>query len=230
MKLSDLNSLDFSNAGQWPPIVKAITSAIIMVAVAGAGYWFFTRAELETLDKARVSEQQLRQEFMEKQKVMANIDAYRAQIEEMQRLLKDMLRQLPTRTEMPDLLEDISNTGKRNGLNFELFKPEGEQPREFYAAKPISIKARASYHQFGAFVSNVAALSRIVTLDNASINTEPQKEGKTGLTKDENSLLMLIEATLQTYRYLDEDSEGSAQNKPQDEATSVDNDQRKISQ
>jgi type IV pilus assembly protein PilO len=230
MKLSDLNSLDFSNAGQWPPIVKAITSAIIMVAVAGAGYWFFTRAELETLDKARVSEQQLRQEFMEKQKVMANIDAYRAQIEEMQRLLKDMLRQLPTRTEMPDLLEDISNTGKRNGLNFELFKPEGEQPREFYAAKPISIKARASYHQFGAFVSNVAALSRIVTLDNASINTEPQKEGKTGLTKDENSLLMLIEATLQTYRYLDEDSEGSAQNKLQDQAMSVHNDQRKMSQ
>ena len=229
MKLSDLTNLDFSNAGQWPPVAKAVSIAIIIAAVGGAGYWFFTRDQLETLNKARLTEQQLRQEFTTKQRVMANIDAYRAQIEEMQRMLKDMLRQLPTRTEMPDLLEDISNTGKRNGLNFELFKPENEQPREFYAAKPISVKARATYHQFGAFISNVAALSRIVNLENVSLNVEQQKDRKTGSSAKEQKPL-LIEATLQTYRYLDEDAEGSAQNTPQDKAKSTDSKKGKTKQ
>lgn len=213
MNLSDLNNLDFNNVGQWPALAKGIAVAVIIAVVAGAGYWFFTQHELEDLDKSRHTEQQLRQEFQAKQRVMANIDAYRAQIEEMQKMLKDMLRQLPTRTEMPDLLEDVSNTGKRNGLNFELFKPENEQPREFYAAKPISIKAHGNYHQFGAFVSNVAAMSRIVTLESATLNVEQTKDRKAAAAASEKPLV--IEATLQTYRYLEEDAETPGQNKPQ---------------
>jgi type IV pilus assembly protein PilO len=228
MKLSDLNSLDFSAVGQWPPIAKLVAIVIIAAAVGGAGYWFFTCQELEELDKVRLAEQQLRQEFVAKQQVMANIDDYRAQIEEMQRMLKDMLRQLPTRTEMPDLLEDISTTGKRNGLNFELFKPENEQPREFYAAKPISIKALASYHQFGAFVSNVAAMSRIVTLENANLSIEKPKVGKASSNSEDKPLL--IEATLQTYRYLDEDAETPAKNNDQGKAAGTNTGKRKTSQ
>ena len=206
MKLSDLTNLDFGNAGGWPSLAKAIAVVAVLAVVAGGGYWFFTRDQLDRLDAARRAEQQLREEFVAKQRVMANIETYRTQIEQMQEALQAMLRQLPTRTEMPDLLEDISNTGKRNGLNFSLFKPEAEQPREFYAAKPISIKARATYHQFGAFVSSIAALSRIVTLENASLTgtEEPQSER---IYSRKDSKPLVIEATLQTYRYLDEDTD-----------------------
>lgn len=208
MNLADLNNLDFSNAGSWPLLAKAVAVVVIIGAVAGAGYWFYTRHHLEDLEQARRKEQELRREFTEKQRVMANLEAYKTQLAEMQDTLDDMLRQLPTRTEMPDLLEDISNTGKRNGLSFELFKPEAEQPREFYAAKPISIRARASYHQFGAFVSSIAALSRIVTVERAKLAEQQNQRGgsvsPTGSTKP-----LLIEATLQTYRYLDEGISGT---------------------
>ena len=225
MKLSDLRNLDFSNVGQWPPPVKAIAIVIVIAVGGGTGYWFFTRDELDALDKSRRTEQQLRQEFVTKQRVIANIDAYRAQIEEMQKMLKDMLKQLPTRTEMPDFLEDVSNTGRRNGLNFELFKPENEQPREFYAAKPISIKARASYHQFSAFVSNIAALSRIVTLENATLGVEQQQKagGSVAVNTPKNERPLFIEATLQTYRYLEEEDTAT----PQAKTASTGGDKRK---
>lgn len=191
MKLSDLNDLDFSNAGSWPTIVKAVAVLLVVAAVGTTGYWFDSKSLLEELDAAQRSEQQLRQKFIRKQKVLANIDAYRAQLEELSGMLATMLQQLPTRTEMPDLLEDISNKGRTNGLTFELFKPQNEQPRDFYAAKPIAIRAKANYHQFSAFVSSIAAMSRIVTLESATLS------GK------DNDLL--IEATLQTYRYLEEE-------------------------
>lgn len=218
MKFSDLNNLDFNNAGSWPPLAKTIAVIIVIAAVAGFGYWVDTSSQLDSLESARATERQLRQEFIERQRVMANIDAYRANIETMRTTLDTLLRQLPTRTEMPDLLEDISNTGRKNGLNFELFKPEAEQPREFYAAKPISIKARASYHQFGSFISNIAALSRIVTLENLSL-LDPQQQqqqsqpGRPAAASKpgETAKPLLIEATLQTYRYLDEDETAAAE-------------------
>jgi type IV pilus assembly protein PilO len=218
MKLSDLNNLDFNNVGAWPLLAKVIAALIVGALGVGVGYWFFIQPNLEGLDAVRLTEQQLRQEFREKQRVMANIDAYRAQLEDMQETLDAMLRQLPTRTEMPDLLEVISNTGRKNGLNFELFKPEGEQPREFYAAKPISIKAQASYHQLGAFIGNIAALSRIVTLESVNLVEQQQETGRatrarTAPVQSETKPL-LIEATLQTYRYLEEEEQQPAAKGP----------------
>jgi type IV pilus assembly protein PilO len=209
MKLSELNDLDFNNAGNWPTVVKALAVLLVVAAVGTAGYWFDSKSLLEELDAAQRSEQQLRQKFIRKQKVLANIDAYRAQLDELSGMLATMLQQLPTRTEMPDLLEDISNKGKTNGLIFELFKPQNEQPRDFYAAKPIAIRAKANYHQFSAFVSAIAAMSRIVTLESATLSSG----------KDDN---LLIEATLQTYRYLEEEdaadpkreSKGTSKGKP----------------
>jgi type IV pilus assembly protein PilO len=216
MKFSDINNLDFNNAGSWPPLAKAIAVIMIIAVVAGLGFWYDTRSQLDTLESASTTERQLRQEFIDRQRVMANIDAYRAQLDTMQTTLNAMIRQLPTRTEMPDLLEDISNTGRRNGLNFELFKPEDEQPREFYAAKPISIKAHASYHQFGAFISSIAALSRIVTLESAALTELQQQQATSGgrpvaaSKPGDTSKTLLIEATLQTYRYLEEDETNSS--------------------
>jgi type IV pilus assembly protein PilO len=206
MNFSDLRNLDFTNMGSWPALAKAIAVIVIVAAIGGAGYWFLTRHQLEELTQAERVEQELRGEFARKQQVMANLDAYRAQIEQMQVSLDKLIKQLPTSTEMPDLIDNISNTGKRNGLEFALFQPQAEQRQEFYAAKPIAIKARATYHQFGAFVSSISALSRIVTLEKASL-TDTDSRVQTG---GDNKPLV-IEATLQTYRYLEDGDAESAE-------------------
>ena len=205
MNLSEinLNDIDLREAGDWPWVGKIVLVVLVIAAVLGAGYYFFTSDRLEELDRVTREEQQLRQEFIEKQRVAANLESFRAQLKQMEAELEVMLRQLPTGTEMPDLLEDVSNTGKRNGLDFELFKPEAEQPRDFYAAKPITIKAQGTYHQFGAFVSGVAALSRIVTLENATLASASGKAVK-GSKKAGDAESLSIQATLQTYRYMDE--------------------------
>jgi type IV pilus assembly protein PilO len=215
MKLSEINLSDINlqEAGDWPLAGKLALAVIIMAAVLGAGYYFFTNDQLMQLETVENEEQKLRQEFVEKQRVAANLEAFRAQLTQMEADLAVMLRQLPTGTEMPDLLDDVSNTGKKSGLDFELFKPEDEQPRDFYAAKPITIKAKATYHQFGAFVSGVAALSRIVTLENVTLGGvgggKGGAKGATGGAKGKTELVD-IQATLQTYRYMDEGSAPAA--------------------
>lgn len=155
MNLSEINLSDINlqEAGDWPLAGRLALAIVVMAVVIGGGYYFFTSDQLIQLETVTNEEQKLRQEFVEKQRVTANLEAFRAQLAQMEADLAVMLRQLPTGTEMPDLLEDVSNTGKKNGLDFELFKPEAEQPRDFYAAKPITVKAKATYHQFGAFVS-----------------------------------------------------------------------------
>jgi type IV pilus assembly protein PilO len=211
MNLSEINLSDINlqEAGDWPLAGKLALAVIIMAAVLGGGYYFFTNDQLMQWETVKAEEQKLRDEFVEKQRVAANLEAFRAQLTQMEADLAVMLRQLPTGTEMPDLLDDVSNTGKKSGLDFELFKPEDEQPRDFYAAKPITIKAKANYHQFGAFVSGVAALSRIVTLENVTLGGVGGAKGATGGAKGKTELVD-IQATLQTYRYMDEGSAPAA--------------------
>jgi len=215
MNLSEINLRDINlrEAGDWPLAGKLVLAVIIMAMVLGAGYYFFTKDQLMQLETVENEEQKLRQEFVEKQRVAANLEAFREQLAQMEADLAVMLRQLPTGTEMPDLLDDVSNTGKKNGLDFELFKPEAEQPRDFYAAKPITIKAKANYHQFGAFVSGVAALSRIVTLENVTLTGAGDgKDGAKGATGGGKGKAELVDvqATLQTYRYMEEGSAPAA--------------------
>ncbi|HRY15284.1 MAG TPA: type 4a pilus biogenesis protein PilO [Candidatus Competibacteraceae bacterium] len=201
MNLSEINlsDIDLREAGDWPLAGRLVLVALVIATVLGAGYYFFTSDQLQQLETVKNEEEKLRKEFVEKQRVAANLEAFRTQLAEMEEKLGEMLRQLPTGTEMPDLLDDVSNTGKQNGLEFELFKPEAEQPKDFYAAKPITIKAKGTYHQFGAFVSGVAALPRIVTLENATL----AGVGK-GKRAANNQEPVEIQATLQTYRYMDE--------------------------
>jgi type IV pilus assembly protein PilO len=215
MNLSEINLSDMNlrEAGDWPLAGKLALVVIIMAMVLGAGYYFFTKDQLMQLETVEAEEKKLRDEFVEKQRVTANLEAFRAQLAQMEADLAVMLRQLPTGTEMPDLLDDVSNTGKKNGLEFELFKPEDEQPRDFYAAKPITIKAKANYHQFGAFVSGVAALSRIVTLENVTLTgVGDGKGGARGATGGGQGKAepVNIQATLQTYRYMEEGSAPAA--------------------
>ncbi|NJM11010.1 MAG: type 4a pilus biogenesis protein PilO [Synechococcaceae cyanobacterium SM1_2_3] len=197
MNLSEINlsDIDIREAGDWPLAGKMVLVVLVIAAVLGAGYYFLTEQRLLDLEKVTLEEKGLREEFKEKMRATANLEAMREQIRQMEADLQVMLKQLPTGTEMPDLLEDVSNTGKKNGLEFVLFKPEAERPRDFYAAKPITIRAQGTYHQFGAFVSGVAALSRIVTLENATLSGA--SGGKTGPQS------LNIQATLQTYRYGD---------------------------
>ncbi len=208
----DINDIDFREAGNWPLAGKAVLVVLVIAVVLGAGYYFLISSQLEQLDAVALKEQQLRQEFIEKQRVAANLEAFRIQLKQMETDLEVLLRQLPTGTEMPDLLEDVSNTGKQNGLEFELFKPESEKLQDFYAAKPITIKAKATYHQFGAFVSGVAALPRIVTLENAKLtNVKASGRGnKLDAKGAADGEPLQIEATLQTYRYMDEANEPSS--------------------
>lgn len=214
MNLSEINfnDINIQEAGDWPIAGKAVLMVLVVAVVLGAGYYFLISDQLNQLDTVEREEQTLRQEFIEKQRVAANLEAFRSQLKQMETDLEVLLRQLPTGTEMPDLLENVSNTGKKNGLEFELFKPEAEQPRDFYAAKPITIKAKGSYHQFGAFVSGVAALPRIVTLEKATLTSATAAKGAKsgssggggkGATVNEP---LIIEATLQTYRYMDENN------------------------
>ena len=197
MKLSELNELELNSVGSWPATAKAALLIVLFGAVLTAGYTLDTKDQREELKRVQAKEPRLVAEFLKKQRVVANLEAYRAQLAEMEDSLQSMLRQLPTRTEMPDLLEDISNTGLINGLAFDRFKPEAEVPKEFYATQPISIRARGTYHQLGAFLSGVSALPRIVTVGNLKIDIG---------ANDTNTDELVLETRLNTYRYLDDDA------------------------
>ena len=192
MNLQELNELDFSNIGDWPIVVKVILVLILCGAVGTGWYFFNIEQQYQSLERAEKVEQDLRQDFEIKQAKAANLEAYRAQLAEMEESFGAMLRQLPNRTEVADLLVDVSQTGLAAGLEFELFQPQAELPKDFYAELPIMIRVLGQYHEFGEFVSGLAALPRIVTIHDIQI--EPRGEGTE----------LVLQATARTYRYLDE--------------------------
>ena len=201
MDLNQLNELDFSNMGEWPGIAKAIAVVLLCVATGGAWYYFDTQHQLNQLAKAERKEKSLRQTFEEKQKKAANLYAYLDQLAQMKESFGAMLRQLPNKTEVASLLVDVSQTGLASGLEFELFRPQGEQKKEFYAELPIDIQVLGKYHEFGTFISGLASLPRIVTIHNVSI-----RDTKRGRDTKKKAQLTL-NATVKTYRYLEEEEE-----------------------
>jgi Tfp pilus assembly protein PilO len=196
MNLSELNNLNFNGAGSWPLPFKGVAYALVFTAGLGFGYWFDIRDQRQALTKVETEEKELRITFEEKQKKAANLDAYKAQLKEMEVSFGELLRQLPSKAEVADLLVDISQAGLASGLEFDLFKPGAEILKEFYAELPIKIQVRGSYHEFGEFVSGVAALPRIVTLHDISI----KRAGK-------DSDQLTLELTANTYRYLEEEEQ-----------------------
>ena len=204
MNLSDLNDLDFDNIGAWPTPIKAVVVLLLLAAVLVAGYMLDTKDMMAQLERVQQQEGTLLSEFKRRQTVVANFEAYKAQLEEMEQSLASMLRQLPTRTEMPDLLENISDTGLINGLIFDRFKPLAEIPQEFYATQPISIRARGTYHQFGSFLSGVSALPRIVTVENLKVTPVKKNPNQELPVGDGMGDQLHLEASLATYRYLDD--------------------------
>lgn len=195
--IEELRTLDTSDPGRWPLLFRAVAVGVVFAAVlAFCVYMFVIKTEVPLLERAQREEQELRATFEDKQRRAANFDAYRAQLDEIERDFGAMLRQLPGRTEVPNLLVDISQTGLSAGLEEQLFQPMGEIQREFYAELPIKIRLSGSYHELGDFVSGIAALPRIVTLHDIAIvpvDTEVFDE-------------LVLDVTAKTYRYLDEDS------------------------
>lgn len=199
----DINELDLTNVARWPAAAKAVVILFLMGCVIFLGYWFHTKDQLLALEDIERKEQDLKKVFEKKARQAVNLEAYENQLAEMRESFGAMLRQLPNKTEVADLLVDVSQTGLASGLEFELFKPRTEVPREFYAELPINIKVVGDYHEFGDFVSGVAALPRIVTLHNVSIK---RREGKkTGR--------LAMNLTAKTYRYLEDEERAGGQGK-----------------
>ena len=165
----ELGDLDLTNIARWPAAARAVVILFIMGGVIFLGYWFHSKDQLAELESVEQRELDLRVIFEKKAQQAANLEAYEQQLEEMRESFGAMLRQLPNKTEVADLLVDVSQTGLAAGLEFELFNPQNEVPREFYAELPIQIRVVGNYHEFGDFVSGVAALPRIVTLSDITI-------------------------------------------------------------
>ncbi|MFK7794126.1 MAG: type 4a pilus biogenesis protein PilO [Gammaproteobacteria bacterium] len=195
MTFSDLNNVDFNNIGTAPLAVKVLMVALLAAFIIGLGFYFDTKDQLANFDVAKAKEAELRNTFEVKVKKAANLEEHKTQLEEMRRTFGTLLRQLPSKTEIPALIVDISQTALASGLEVKLFRPGNESEKEFYAEKPIELEMDGDYHQFGLFASEVAALPRIVTLHN--IRLEPNDvTGK-----------MTMNASAKTYRYLDDDEE-----------------------
>ncbi len=198
--VQELQSLDTGNVGSWPLWVYVFSCILIAGLIIGLGQYYLVKPKREALAQTRLEEPELKQQFEFRQRKVANLDAYKAQLTEMERRFGTMLRQLPSKAEIENLLLDISQTRLASGLEEELFKPESEVAKEFYAEVPNTLVVVGTYHELANFVSNVSLLSRIVTLHNVKITPIG---GKNTSPEADNNLRMTV--TAKTYRYLEEE-------------------------
>ncbi len=208
--LNDIRNLDRNNVGGWPQSVKVFFTVLLFAIVMLIGWYFFVGDQQDTLTTLASKEESLKQEFSTKQAKSVNLEALQQQLDEMQDMLRQLLRQLPSRTEMPELLIDISQTALSAGLETELFQPGPETPKDFYAEKPITLRMTGTYHQFGTFISGVASLPRVVILTLHDVSLTPKAATKDGAPVDG---VLVLQGTVKTYRYLD-DEESTGAGKP----------------
>ncbi|PIV36257.1 MAG: fimbrial protein [Lysobacterales bacterium CG02_land_8_20_14_3_00_62_12] len=201
----DLSKLDRNNYGSWPMPVKFAAALLLLLLLVALGWWMMIKPKQNEFAAAKAQEATLMASFAEKQGKVVNLDEYKQQLADIEDLLRQMVRQLPSKTEMPDLLVDISQTALSAGIDNELFEPGAESPHQFYAERPIQLRMVGTYHQFGAFVSGVAALPRVVILTMHDVSLKPlasaqpvkgQRAAPTGQ--------LVLEGTVKTYRALDD--------------------------
>ncbi len=202
----DIGNIDFNNMGAWPGGLKITACGLVAALILGLFYYVSVSDKRETLAGLERTEVSLKETFETKQGRAANLEPLKIQLAQMEEMLQQMMRQLPSKTEMPDLIVDISQTALATGIVNELFQPGPETPQEFYAEKPIQLRMVGTYHQFGSFMSGVASLPRVVILTMHDISLKPTE--KTGKITADGSLT--LEGTVKTYRYLD-DTELAAQ-------------------
>ena len=208
--LSDLQNLDRNNVGGWPQSIKIFFTALVCAVVLLAGWYFFVSNQQDDLTTLATKENSLKQEFAAKQAKSVNLEALQHQLDEMQDMLRQLLRQLPSKTEMPELLIDISQTAQSAGLETDVFQPGPETPKDFYAEKPITLRLTGTYHQFGTFISGVASLPRVVILTLHDVSLTPKAPTKAGTS---GSGQLVLQGTVKTYRYLDDEESAAASNK-----------------
>jgi type IV pilus assembly protein PilO len=193
--LDDFRNLNPKDVGTWPVLPRAAALLGLFVVVLLAGWWFLWVDELDVLEARQKDEGKLKDEFVVKKKQAISLDLYIQQLNEMDRSFGALLKQLPNKSEVESLLVEINQAGMGRGLQFDLFKPGQEATKEFYAELPISVKITGNYHDFGAFAGDIGRLSRIVTLNNIFITSNPQaKDGS-----------LAMDAVTKTFRYLDEE-------------------------
>jgi type IV pilus assembly protein PilO len=204
MKLSDFRNLDRNNIGGWPSGVKLVFCTLVFLVIMVAGWYFEISPQQEELDQKHTKEEALKRDFSEKYAKVVNLEALKVQLEEMSDMLRQLLLQLPNKTEMPKLLVDISQAALSVGLETQLFQPGPETVKEgFYAEKPIQIRMQGTYHQFGSFISAVAALPRVVILTMRDVSLKPTDAKAVGQ--------LSLEGTVNTYHSVEEeDSAGAA--------------------
>lgn len=207
-KLNNLDVNDLKKIGTAPKPIQYLVIALIMAAIVAGMGWFLVKPALADLEQAEQREQELRGQFETMQSKAARLDAYKEQLDEMERSFGAMLRQLPDETDMESLLVDLSQTSVAAGLEVRYFKPGNESKLEFYAEYPIELRVTGSYHEFGKFVSGLAALPRIVTLHDIEIATGGGGGGGNGDSEGQPDLNMTL--TAKTYRYLTEEEQRQA--------------------
>ncbi|MBB6241319.1 type 4a pilus biogenesis protein PilO [Rhodanobacter sp. MP1X3] len=200
--LDDIRNLDRNNVGGWPQSVKMFFTGLLFAVIVLIGWYFFIGDQQDSLTTLVGKEDQLKQEFSTKQAKAVNLEPLQQQLDEMQDMLRQLLRQLPGKTEMPELLVDISQTAQSAGLQTELFQPGPETPKDFYAEKPITLRMSGTYHQFGTFISGVASLPRVVILTLHDVSLTPKAASKGGVASDGQ---LVLQGTVKTYRYLDDE-------------------------
>ncbi len=191
--LLELRQLDINQAGNWPVAFKIAALAILFIAIIVAGHFLVWQEQIETLENIQAQEETLKNTYLAKKRSAVNLPALRLQLKDIEQSLSTLLKQLPNKSEMEALLVDINQAGLGRGLQFELFKPAAKETiHAFYAELPVSIRVTGGYHDIGAFASDVAQLSRIVTLNDISVT--PGTDGK-----------LVLDAVAKTFRYLDEE-------------------------
>jgi type IV pilus assembly protein PilO len=192
----DFNDLSMDNLGTWPAPIKALVWILMFAAILAGGYFLVVQSQQEVLERSQLKEAELRALYERRAEEAANLDAYRVQMAEIEKNFGVLLSQLPEDTEVPGLLDDISNVGVTNGLALDFIGLKPEQRKEFYVELPITIEATGTYHDFGAFVSGVSSLPRIVTLHDFTVVREKGRGDKAGELK--------MEVLAKTYRYKDD--------------------------
>ncbi|MDR0672621.1 MAG: type 4a pilus biogenesis protein PilO [Zoogloeaceae bacterium] len=194
--IEDFRCLNNTDPAAWLPVPKFTVLAIIFILVAGLGGYLFVMDQMDTLESVKARESQLREEYLNGKRASASLELYRQQLEEIEKLFGALLQQLPNRTQVDALLQEVNQAGVGQGLQFELFRPSNEVAREFYVELPIAVRISGGYHDLGSFAADVAKLPRIVTLSNIQI------------TPSADNLSM--EMQLKTYRYIDEEEQAQA--------------------
>lgn len=208
MTLDELRNIDLRRVGNLSVGAKAVLLAVIFAILVAGGWWFVWSDQLDQIDQARHQEMSLRDTWRDKKRMAVNLDAWKHRLVEIQQSFGALLRQLPNKSEMDALLNDINQAGLGRGLQFDLFKPAGQETlSDFYAELPVTLRVSGHYHELGAFASDLSHLPRIVLLQdmNISVLTAPNPKDHSG--KD---VLLQMEGTARTYRYLD-DQELAAQ-------------------